>query len=230
VDLKKAIYEFLVATLPAVVLYFVGWAYLYFFLGDFGINIAEIHFDTPTIFIYSFSPVQIAARAYGLWAVLGIIGAAVLAWLLVRLAKRGWRVALASLLHRLRHEASQAPVGVRICSLIVVLVLFLLALVPFLRWAAAQEKMQLWTNNSEYVVALLGAGPKSTESPPPASPWLESYKQCSDAQALLLIYADDSAYYLLCKATASSSDGYVFEVRREFGLSSVRFTSAGGQQ
>lgn len=39
--IPKAIYEFLVATLPAVVLYFVGWAYLYFFLGAFGINIAE---------------------------------------------------------------------------------------------------------------------------------------------------------------------------------------------
>ena len=61
-ELNKTLYEFLIATLPAVVLYFVGWGYLFFLLGDFGINISEINFDTSTIFIYAFSPVYILAR------------------------------------------------------------------------------------------------------------------------------------------------------------------------
>ena len=48
-DLTKAIYEFLVATLPAVFLYFLGWAYLYFFLGAFGINISVFHRTLPDL-------------------------------------------------------------------------------------------------------------------------------------------------------------------------------------
>ena len=37
-DLTKAIYEFLVATLPAVFLYFLGWAYRISFLARSGLT------------------------------------------------------------------------------------------------------------------------------------------------------------------------------------------------
>jgi len=75
---------------------------------------------------------------------------------------------------------------------------------------------------------LLGEGSKVGTDP---SPQLrESYMQCSDQQALSLIFSDEKAYYLLCKSVENSDMGYVFEVRRGFGLSSVRFVSAGGHE
>jgi hypothetical protein len=40
-EFQKSIIQFLIATLPAVFLYFVGWGYLYFFFGAFGINSAH---------------------------------------------------------------------------------------------------------------------------------------------------------------------------------------------
>ena len=55
----------------------------------------------------------------------------------------------------------------------------------------------------------------------------ESYLKCSEKQALLLIYANEKVYYLLCKSVENDKEGYVFEVRRESGLSSVRFVSSG---
>lgn len=224
--IPKAIYEFLVATLPAVVLYFVGWAYLYFFLGAFGINIAEIYLDTTTIFIYAFSPFQIAAKAYGIWVLLGIVGIAVLVWIVARFIPRGWKAAF----KHARHKTSQSSIGIRIFLLIIAFVFLLLALLPILQWAAIRQKMQVWAGNGGYIVPLLHEEASKQTAPSQPSPWRESYMQCSDQQALLLIYSDEKAYYVLCKSNEDSNEGYVFEVRRDFGLSSVRFASAGGEQ
>jgi hypothetical protein len=71
-DLRKAFTDFLIATVPAVVLYFTGWAY--FFLSTFGVNIAEIHMDTPTVFIYSAPPLYALLINYGLYVLAVAIG------------------------------------------------------------------------------------------------------------------------------------------------------------
>jgi hypothetical protein len=107
----------------------------------------------------------------------------------------------------------------------------LLSLIPFLQWAAVQQKKQVWAGErSVSIVALLVEGSKPKTGSDPTPQLRESYMQCSDQQALLWIFSDEKAYYLLCKSVHNSNEGYVFEVRREFGLSSVRFVSAGEQQ
>jgi hypothetical protein len=90
--------------------------------------------------------------------------------------------------------------------------------------------MQVWTGKTEYAIPLLMEKSKSeTTTPKQQSSWLESYVECSNAQALILIYSEEKAYYLLCKSNENSDEGWVFEVRRQFGLSSVRPASAGGE-
>jgi len=51
---------------------------------------------------------------------------------------------------------------------------------------------------------------------------------CSDQEALRLIVSDGKVYYLLCKSAENEGEGYVFEVRHEGGLASVRFVSLTG--
>ena len=185
----------------------------------------EIHFDTATIFIYAFSPLQITVQAHGLLVLLSIIGIAVLIVIAAKfLPRRGM-----SALQRTYRNVSQWSIGVKVFLLISAFVFLLLALVPILQSAATRQKMAVWGGKSEYAIPLL-IEKSGSQTPPNQSPWRESYVQCSDQQALLLIYSDDKAYYLLCKSTENSNEGYVFEVRREFGLSSVRFASAGYEQ
>lgn len=77
-NITKALYEFLIATLPAVIVYFIGWAYLFFFLSDFSINITELNFDTTTVFIYAFAPIQIFVKNHWLLTLVGILVAFIL--------------------------------------------------------------------------------------------------------------------------------------------------------
>jgi hypothetical protein len=248
VELKKAIYDFVAATLPALILYFVGWTYLYFFLGAFGINIAEIHFDTATIFIYAFSPLQIAVKTYGFFILSIAVGGLAIIALIIWLT--GWifprlKLALEYYYRISRVKVSGASAWLKIFLLFVIIVIFLLVLVPVVKWAAMLQKTQVWAGHAEYIVPLRlddsksqaatesktqGTDQKSQPAPNPTLFWRESYAQCVAQQALLLIYADDKAYYLLCKSVENSSEGIVFEVRREFGLTSVRFASFGDRQ
>ena len=54
----SALFEVLVATIPAVLIYFVGWAYLHFYLKVFGIGMSELDLDVQTILIYSYPVIQ----------------------------------------------------------------------------------------------------------------------------------------------------------------------------
>jgi hypothetical protein len=248
VELKKTFYDFAAATLPALILYFVGWTYLYFFLGAFGINIAEIHFDAATIFIYAFSPLQIAVKTYGFYilsiAVGGVAIVALIIWLTGWISPR-LKLALEYYYRISRVKVSGASTWLKIFLLFVILVLFLLALVPVVKWAAILQKSQIWAGHAEYIVPLRldelksqaatesqaqVTDQKSQSAPNPTLFWRDIYAHCVGQQALLLIYADDKAYYLLCKSVENSGEGNVFEVRREFGLTSVRFASSGDQQ
>jgi hypothetical protein len=41
----KGLFELVIATIPAVVLYFFGWAYLHFYLRAFSIDVSELSLD-----------------------------------------------------------------------------------------------------------------------------------------------------------------------------------------
>ena len=226
VEFQKSLIQFLIATVPAIVLYFIGWAYLYFYFSSFGINIAEIHLDTSTVFIYAFSPLAIVVKAYWPWiAPLTVIIVAVVL-IITTLMPRKSRNEIKQIYRWVRDKV---PIGVTTLLMIIGLLIFLSALVPVVKWAAIQQRKQVWAGERpvSMVVLVEGSKPKAEADPAQVR---ESYMQCSDQQALLSIFSDDKAYYLLCKSVENSDVGYVFEVRREFGLSSVRFVSAGGQE
>ena len=83
----------------------------------------EIHFDTATIFIYAFSPLQITVQAHGLLVLLSIIGIAVLIVIAAKfLPRRGM-----SALQRTYRNVSQWSIGVKVFLLISAFVFLLLA-------------------------------------------------------------------------------------------------------
>jgi hypothetical protein len=137
----------------------------------------------------------------------------------------------ASLIYRWFIRGTAVPT--KLALAMVVLIVAFLCFIPVLRWAAAQQQSRIWAGRAETIVPLLTEKSKSDEkSGPklltdPMSQLRESYIHCAAEEALLLIFADDKAYYVLCRSVESSGEGIVFEVRREIGLTSARFTSAG---
>lgn len=226
-ELRKLIYEFVVATLPLAVVYYVGWAYLYFYLNLFGINITELHFDSATIFIYAFAPVYLTLQGYW-WLILLIVVAAVMMILSIRkLFHRQWLL--------VRTKFGNLSTALQIFLLIIALLCVLVILAPWLQWAAKEKRAQVWEDRGEYAIGL-ASGERKDSAAGAASPqsslalWQDSYKECSAEQALLLIFSDEKALYLLCKSVEDPNQGTVFEIRREFGLVSVRFVSSGGRR
>jgi hypothetical protein len=228
-DLWKALIDFLIATSPAVVLYFIGWAYLYSFLSAFGINMAEIHMDTPTIFIYSFSPLYKLAMSYGLHF-LFVIGGLLLIWAAVgylphRIAapvKFGYEKATGVI---------SKSVAAKLFVFVVASIFVALSLLQVSKITAIQASDRLWKDegaaNTLALISEKDAKPSAGLTKFPYSQWRASYDKCVDEQALLLIYSDDKAYYFLCKSKINKNEGLVFEVRRELGLVSVRFAAGG---
>jgi hypothetical protein len=222
-ELNKTLYEFLIATLPAVALYFVGWGYLYFLLGDFGINIGEINFDTSTIFIYAFSPVYILVRSH-LLATLFVIACFVGLILVIGIfLSHYWQIFC--------RQLRRLPIAVRVLGSAVVFIFILLALIPFLQWAAFREKIQIWNGGGEGLLPIIEESSMQQSTAKDflwRNEYIKSYLQCSDQGALRPIFADEKVYYLLCSSVTNGNEGYVFEVRREDGLKSVRFVSLTG--
>jgi len=221
---QKVFYEFLIVTVPAVILYFIGWGYLYYYFGAFGINIAEVHIDVPTIFIYSVPVVQNAVvhYLYYLLVVLVLLPAAVL--LLYSQLKVRQKNKVKAAWTRAATAVAEMSLWAKLALLIVVLVGSALAMRPIIEAAALETAMRIWTGSTTVVIALPEA--KGEGSPKPVAPsvWSNRYEACSKKEALRLIYADDNAYYLLCmKEDTRSGQGDVFEVRRKEGLVSVRF-------
>ena len=153
-ELRKAIYEFVVATLPLVVVYYVGWAYLYFYLNSFGINISELHFDTTTIFIYAFAPISIVLRAHWLIILLVIVGIVVLLAVIARFVPGGWS-SLKHSLRWLRGKFGSLPIEIQTLLLIAGLICFLLLLAPILKSSAQRRRDEVWAGRAEYVIPLV---------------------------------------------------------------------------
>jgi hypothetical protein len=228
--MQKAFTDFLVATVPVVLVYFIGWGYLYFYFNAFGINISEIHLDTSTVFIYALTPIQIVLNEWRTWigpAIFGIATAVVLFGITLKLLPRDIKMQVQAIGVWLTDGS--AP-GIKIVMLTVGLVIALIILQPILEWAAQQKQMKIWAGQTEVIVPLVDSPGDEKDKPgtlidPAWHRQRESYVQCRNAQALRLIFSDDKAYYALCKSRENSDAGIVFEVRREGGLASARFAS-----
>jgi hypothetical protein len=223
-ELNKTLYEFVIATLPAVVLYFVGWGYLYFLLSGFQINIGELNFDTSSIFIYAFSPIYILITSHWIIVLLVIACLAALILIIGVCFSRAW--------HHFCGLLRQLPIALRILGSAVLFIFFLVALIPFLKWAAFRQKLQIWDSNATVIPIVEPSSIQQSANRELSwrDNYIKSYNACSDQGTLIQIFSDDKVYFLLCKSVENTNEADVFEVRREGGLKSVRFVSRSGGQ
>jgi hypothetical protein len=212
-DAGKAISEVVLTTIPAVLLYFMGWVYLNFYLSAFGIGISELDIDIQTILIYSFPPIGILVRAFWLTALVVLIILVAIGWIAILRVRKATLQKLKNVYDRLRH-ASTALHALYIYFIVVIIAV---PAVPAIRWAAFDAANQKWASDDLHIDAMI----KETENS--KSAWVDGYKKCSERHALDLIMADKESYYMLCVSSVDPSSGVVYEVRRDVGLVSVRF-------
>lgn len=229
-ELYKVFYEFLIVTIPAVVLYFIGWGYIYYYLDAFGISIAEIHTDAPTIFLYSLPVVQhvlpvvqhVLLKYMALFIIFFIFLPGVLLGIYWQ-SDENYRNNIKNAFAVTRSRAATMSVWAKLAIMIIVLWISAFGMVPIIDRAALDTAKRVW-NDSAVVIALPRSETPLPSDPIEPSPWKDQYDACSKQESLRLIYSDDSTYYLLCtNDDDKSGQGVVFEVRRKEGLISVRF-------
>ena len=222
-DLRKAIFEFVIATIPAVILFFGGWVYLNYFLAAFGISISELSIDMQTTLIYSFSPMSVLF--YGHWkellVLLGIVALIVFidGWFGFATFRQVGRYAspLASM-------AMALPTVLQLAAILIgTMLVFLLIITPAIRWSAERVADRFWTSTGVRIDPIV----KAEDAKGRNSKWHSNLQGCADRRALELIYSDQSAYYVLCKSPAAPGIGIVFEIRRNGGLASIRYAERG---
>jgi len=207
-DIRQALIDFFVVAIPGVALYFTGWAYLSAYLDIFGVNISELTLDTPTIFIYSYSPINAFLRAFpvavGIITV-GLLMTLGLAFFLGRKvaipvsAKRIWKFGVTKWLSFL--------VGA------VLVIQFVI--VPLVNWGAQRAANLVWQGQATSIEVI-------TNQDHLHSRWIENYRKCAERRALYLVFADDGRYFSLCKSDLDPESGLVFQFRGEGSLVSVR--------
>ena len=218
-DGSNALSELVIATIPAVLLYYAGWVYLLFYLQAFGIEISELDFDTQTIFIYSVPPFRMFLLSFWHWLLLGIMVLAVIMWLSRKFATQKAKHKLASCLTWFR-RGSPLKKGLGIfAGLLLLIALFH----PVIRWSATEAANRKWDAQGIRIQAMI-----KNSIPREESAWEENYKRCSSRQALDLIFSDKESYYMLCISSHDKTSAVVFEVRRDVGLTSVRLIKRGG--
>jgi hypothetical protein len=218
----KAVFEIALATLPAVLLYFVGWAYLHFYLRAFRIDVSELDLDLQTILIYSFRPLKALMLLY-LAAVVVVI---LVVWILRSLIPT-WKEQTTRFYGRL----IEAPALVHGLVLFTILALVAVASIPTIRSVAAEAANEKWTGAVDVrlpVQVLIKESESKESGTKESNEWLDNYKTCSSTarRGLDLIFADKGSYYLLCTSPDDSTQGIIFEIRRETGLASIRFVDS----
>lgn len=193
---SKALPDIVLVTAATVLIFFVGWAYLNFYLRAFGILISELDLDIQTIFIYSYPPARLLLGTYYWWISIVII------FLLVTAVLVGRRL-------------FGRPFALPIALALLMLIIFFS--VPLIRWAALQTANLKWT--SEGIAIAIEATVKEPET---NKNWYENYQRCANRGGLDLIIADKESFYILCKSTVDKAVGDVYEIRRDVGLVSVR--------
>ena len=205
-DGSKAIFELIVATIPAALLYFFGWAYLHFYLKAFSIDLSELELDLQTMFIYSVPPLRAVMSLYWLWGI--VLAIVVLIWMLQWIVPRFYR------------RVIELPAIVYGLTLFGIFASLAVASVPMIRLVATDAANRKWSSGPPGIP--MEAIAKEVDAKD-GSLWYNNYRKCSKRRGLDLIFADKASYYMLCISQDDKALGVVFEVRREAGLVSVRF-------
>jgi len=210
-DAMGGLWAIVFATIPAALAYFSGWAYLYYYLAQFGIGISELNFSFETTLIYAAPPMEWIFRTYWLVVVLGV---ASLSFFILSPAARVLRVrsGLAAALKAM----SRATPLVNGLGAFATLALIAVLLAPMIRAAAISRADEKWTHVGVPIETMI-------ELENATSVRHGDYESCQSRRALNLIMADNSGYFMLCVGELNDSAGLVYEVRRDpMKLSSVR--------
>jgi hypothetical protein len=222
-DLQKAIYDFVVATIPVVLVYFIGWSYLYFYFDSFGINIFELNLDLQAVFVYSYPPIRASWAEiikHSVWSFI-FVAVAVLFIFVCRYIYFTWWPTSNSVLKQVLNPTSVEKAFMFVLALVLTLYFFI---VPLAKWSALDVAAHLWAGTGRQMVAVVNEKDYIDDNDERSS-WLKSYRQCQSRRELALIFANENAYYMLCRSKDDPNTGLVFEVRRETGLASVRYAN-----
>jgi hypothetical protein len=241
-DLQKAIIDFVIVTIPGALLYFLGWAYLYYYLYFLGINVSELKLDTATIFIYSYSPIydviskHIVIASLLFFILLLTIFTTFFDEILKGLIKnlRKWSLPVRAQWFTYRRVSSLRPLA-RIMYITVVLFLFILIvinfiLIPIARWSAKDTANQKWSGDTRSVTVNLNkeAVNLNEEAKANSSELVDDFTACQNRGGLVVIFSDEETLFLLCRSPDDPRTGSVFEVKKDKGLVSSRYVVAGG--
>jgi hypothetical protein len=222
--INERLLEVVLATVPAILAYFLGWAYLHFYLSAFGFSESELDIGIQTIFVYAFPPIRLLLNSCWDWLLINwlwvlIILSAVFAmvWVCTRFLSPSAAHAVGRLVRRCGQLIPKSPLGQGVGTLLAVMALVFLTS-PLIRKAAFAQADLKWVAEGVRLDAVLRESDAKERSAT-----LVNYKTCSERRALDLIFADRSAYYLLCISSVDPSNAVVFEVRRDGGLASVRY-------
>jgi hypothetical protein len=192
-----------IGAIPAALAYFVGWAYLYYYLAAFGIGITELELGVESIFIFAAPPVFWALTRYWWIVLLLVIVIGALLWRFESVYFTG-----ATTLRRFPAISGFA--------FFLILMVLAMAVAPVVKRAAVERANEKWGRVGVRIQAAVDkTGAFSLQ-------YLD-FTQCMDRRALDLIFSDKSVSYLLCVSEINDSTGVVYEVRRtEPRLASVR--------
>jgi hypothetical protein len=227
-DTQKSIYDFVIVSIPPLILYFVGWAYLYFYLLLFGINLSEMKLDIQTVFIYSYSPFHSIVTENWITSTLVlfvIFFSIFIKWSLPRRI----RAYAGSFFRPISSLSPLARIFALIVTFVVGIIILLTAiLIPIAKWTAEEAANRSWAGNAPRMVILVSDKSKANQSPSSAD-WLSNFDKCQKRSELGTIFSDDDTFFLLCRSLDDPThSGIVFEFRKETGLVSVRPVTKGG--
>jgi hypothetical protein len=241
-DLLKSLTDFVIVTTPGLLLYFLGWAYLSYYLFLFGIAPSELKLAAQTVFVNSY------VQLYGLVErPLNLLMSSLLGFLFVLFV---WSFLNWIALHTTWRPVSSLSSTWRtiyftVIFFFVLVVFFNFVLIPVGRASARSTANERWSGLGQEITVILNPekitvilNPENKSMNPGPSPdtdknsisaqWIKNFTSCQNRGALVSVFSDDSTLFLLCRAQDDPHSGIVFEVTKEKGLISARSVSAGG--
>jgi len=210
-----ALSDIVLVTIPAVMTYLIGWAYLHYYLSAFGIEESELELDLETILVYAAPPLSaVFGDHWVLWVLFIVVALIARAMIDRQRRKAAAAAAAAGVPAPVVHDTREPLVhGLVALALLIVLVR---AAVPYVKDLAQERARDRWERLAVRIQTVLKEGE-------PRSGAQKNYATCLEQGRLDLLFADRNRYFMLCRSTVDTSVGLIFEVARdEAALVSVR--------
>lgn len=206
---QSVLTEAVLLLIVGVLAYYIGWAYLYFYLGYFGIQLSEIELSVEAVLIYAAPPLFWAWQEHWLAAVSAVLLVAV-GYAVLRFSGKARRIR-----ELVKGLLDEQPALLRLLSVFLIAGAFVLSLSPFVKASAYARASQRWDQTGVKTQVLLRSSERSRHG--------DDFQACLERRALELIFADRERYFLLCISELNAAYGALYEVRRsDPGIASVR--------